>query len=460
MARIMIAATGSGCGKTTVTCAILQALQNRGYGLTALKCGPDYIDPMFHRTVTGTAAGNLDSFFMPPEFLQSRLAEQEEYYDLCVLEGAMGFYDGIGSSTEASAWHIACLTATPVILVLSCRGMGCNSIGAMLRGFLWRNDHHIAGVIFNQLSAGLYAEVCAAIADLPVKPLGYFPNKEAFALGSRHLGLVTAAEIQHLQEKMHELAQQAEQSLDLDSLVQLANTAQPLPRRPFVLEKATAQPVTIAVARDKAFCFLYEENLQVLLQLGARLAFFSPLEDKHLPDTCCGLYLCGGYPELYGAALAANKDMLTAIKHAIDTGMPVIAECGGFLYLHQILEDAEGKRWPLVGVLPGKAWPTEKLQRFGYITLEAQGENLSAQNDLQIRGHEFHYWESDCCGDGFLAHKAGRQRSWRCVNSHENLYAGFPHLYFYSNPDFARGFIRKAAAYGTFNSIVTANKTD
>lgn len=460
MARVMLAATGSGCGKTTITCAVLQALQNRGYGLAALKCGPDYIDPMFHRTITGTAAGNLDSFFMPPELLQSRLAEQEDCYDMCVLEGAMGFYDGIGSSTAASAWHIACLTATPVILVLACRGMGCNSIGAMLRGFLWRQNHHIAGVIFNQLSAGLYAEACAAIADLPVKPLGYFPQNAAFTLGSRHLGLVTAAEIQHWQEQLNELARQAEQSLDLDALVQLANTAQPLPRRSFVLESATAQPVTIAVARDNAFCFLYEENLQLLRQLGARLVFFSPLEDQQLPEGCCGLYLCGGYPELYGAELAANTAMLAAIKQAIGKRMPVIAECGGFLYLHQILEDAEGRQWPLVGALPGKAWPTEKLQRFGYVTLEAQGENLSAQQNLQIGGHEFHYWESDCCGDGFLAHKAGRQRSWRCVNSSASMYAGFPHLYFYSNPDFARGFIRKAAAYGNLNSIATANKTD
>ncbi len=459
MARIMIAATGSGCGKTTITCAILQALQNRGYNLAALKCGPDYIDPMFHCTVTGTAAGNLDSFFMPPAFLQSRLAEQEACYDCCVLEGAMGFYDGIGSSTEASAWHMACVTATPVILVLSCRGMGCNSIRAMLRGFLWQKEHHIAGVIFNQLSAGLYAEVCAAIADLPVKPLGYFPRKDAFTLGSRHLGLVTAAEIGHLQKIMQELAQQAEQSLDLDGLVQLAHTVQPLPQNSVMLERVAAQPVTIAVARDKAFCFLYDENLQALQQLGARLAFFSPLEDERLPDDCCGLYLCGGYPELYGAALAANKRMLATIRQAIGKGMPVIAECGGFLYLHQILEDAEGKQWPLVGALPGKAWPTEKLQRFGYVTLEAQGENLSGKKELQIRGHEFHYWESDCCGDGFLAHKAGRQRSWRCVNSSENLYAGFPHLYFYSNPDFVRGFIRKAATYGDFNSIVTTNQS-
>ena len=179
----------------------------------------------------------------------------------------------------------------------------------------------------------------------------------------------------------------------------------PCREKPFALEQATAQPVTIAVARDKAFVFCMKKIYRCCSSWVQGWRFFSPLEDKQLPDTCCGLYLCGGYPELYGAALAANKDMLTAIKHAIDTGMPVIAECGGFLYLHQILEDAEGKRWPFVGALPGKAWPTEKLQRFGYITLEAQGENLSAQNDLQIRGHEFHYWESDCCGDGFLAQK-------------------------------------------------------
>ena len=459
MARIMIAATGSGCGKTTVTCAVLQALKDRGCDLAALKCGPDYIDPMFHRAVIGTAAGNLDSFFMPADFLRSRLAEQEARRELCVLEGAMGYYDGIGSSTEGSAWQMACLTATPVVLVLSCRGMGCHSIAAVLRGFLAQENHQIAGVIFNQLSAGLYEDVCAAMASLPVRPLGYLPRQEAFRLESRHLGLVTAQEVQALQEKMARLARQAEQSLDLDGLLELAATARPLERRAFVVEPVAEQPVTIGVARDSAFCFLYEENLQLLRQLGAELAFFSPLADGHLPEDCCGLYLCGGYPELYGAQLAANKTLLAEIKAAIDGGMPVIAECGGFLYLHRTLEDETGKRWPLVGALPGKAWPTGKLQRFGYVTLEAQGENLSGQSGLAIRGHEFHYWESDCCGHGFVARKAGRSRSWLCVNSSESFYAGFPHLYFYSNPDFARGFIRKAVAYGRLNGIAAADQT-
>lgn len=459
MARIMIAATGSGCGKTTVTCAVLQALKNRGCHLAALKCGPDYIDPMFHRAIIGTAAGNLDSFFMTAELLRSRLAEEEALRELCVLEGAMGYYDGIGSGTEASAWQIARLTATPVVLVIACRGMGCHSIAAVLRGFLAQADHQIAGVIFNQLSAGLYGDVCAAIASLPVRPLGYLPRQEAFRLESRHLGLVTAQEVQVLQEKMERLARQAERSLDLDGLLQLAKTAQPLEQREFVLEPVTRQSVTIGVARDSAFCFLYEENLRLLRRLGAQLAFFSPLADGHLPEGCCGLYLCGGYPELYGAQLAANESLLAEVRAAIDGGMPVIAECGGFLYLHQTLEDESGKRWPLVGALPGRAWPTGKLQRFGYVTLEAQGANLSGQRGIQLRGHEFHYWESDCCGEGFLAHKAGRDRSWPCVNSSESLYAGFPHLYFYSNPDFVRGFIRKAVAYGRLNSIAAADQT-
>jgi cobyrinic acid a,c-diamide synthase len=211
------------------------------------------------------------------------------------------------------------------------------------------------------------------------------------------------------------------------------------------------------VARDKAFCFLYAENLQLLQQLGAELVYFSPLTDKHLPEGCQGLYLCGGYPELHGMQLSANESLRMELRAAIANGLPTIAECGGFLYLHETLQDGEGACWPMVGALPGKAWSTDKLQRFGYITLEAQGIHLAGKDPCQIRGHEFHYWESDCCGDGFIARKAGRKRSWPCANSSRTLYAGFPHLFFYSNPDFIKGFLRKAAAYGTSHNFVTTD---
>lgn len=457
MARVMLAATGSGCGKTTITCAVLQALKNRGMQPAALKCGPDYIDPMFHRTVTGTAAGNLDSFFMEPELLRATLGQYEREQDICVLEGAMGYYDGIGSSTDASAWHIAVQTDTPVILIVSCRGMGCNSIAAVVRGFLQQENHHIAGVIFNQLSAGLYPEVCEAVASLPVTPLGYFPKREDLQLGSRHLGLVTAMELENLQETMHKLAAQAEETLNLDGIMQLAQSCAVCDGT--YPELQTEQPVTVAVAKDRAFCFHYKENLELLQRLGAQLLFFSPLEDAELP-ACDALYLCGGYPELYGEKLAANETMRSRICEKIAGGLPVIAECGGFLYLQQTLRDADGTVWPMAGAIAGNAWPTDRLQRFGYITLTAQGENLSGTADCTLRGHEFHYWESDACGDGFLAQKAGRKRSWSCVQSSSVLYAGFPHLYFYSNPEFLRGFLRKAAAYGKACRKVTDNQGD
>lgn len=458
VARIMIAATGSGSGKTTITCAILQALQNRGYRLTALKCGPDYIDPMFHRTITGTAAGNLDSFFMSPDFLRARLGQQESKQDLCILESAMGFYDGLGSTMEASAWQVANETGTPVILILSCRGMGCHSIAAMLRGFcLQQKEHQIKGVIFNQLSAGLYAEVCAAIEDLSVQPLGYFPKNEAFHLGSRHLGLITAAETEHIQELMQQLARQAEQSLNLEGLLQLSQMVTPCSGTLPNIKPVVKVPVRIAVARDQAFCFLYQENIDLLERLGAELVYFSPLQDACLPENCSGLYLCGGYPELYGTQLSQNKSLLHEIKTAIQAGMPTIAECGGFLYLHSWLEDEAGHNWPLVGVLSGKAWPTGKLQRFGYVTLMSQSPNLAGQNGQSIRGHEFHYWESDCCGVDFLAEKPKRNRSWLCAHSNTRFYAGFPHLYFYSNPAFAQGFVREAAVYARANTIIKNN---
>lgn len=448
MARVMLAATGSGCGKTTIVCAILQAFCNRGLQLAALKCGPDYIDPMFHRAVMGVMSGNLDSFFMEPALLRAALWDREKCSDLCVLEGAMGFYDGIASSTDASAWQIAVWTDTPVILIVNCRGMGCHSIAAVVRGFCSQEAHsQIKGVIFNQLSARLYEDVCEVISDLSVQPLGYFPRNEAFHISSRHLGLLTAMEVTEMQEKLQLLAQHAVQSLDLDGIFTLAQQAPCCAGQWPALQPAVSRPVTIAVTQDAAFCFLYEENLRLMEQLGAQLAFFSPLQDSCLPQGTQGLYLCGGYPELYGAVLSANHSLLAEIRLQLTQGMPVIAECGGFLYLHQTLQDAAGNDWPLVGYLQGKAWPTDKLQRFGYVTLTAQRENLAEQAQVQLRGHEFHYWESDCCGVDFIAQKAGRSRSWLCGHSSAVLYAGFPHLFFFSNPAFVKGFLRKAAVY-------------
>jgi len=439
MSRIMISGTNSGCGKTTVTCAVLAALKARGITPTAFKCGPDYIDPMFHRSVSGIQAYNLDPFFLNGDGLRSHLAVHAG--GMSVIEGAMGYYDGIAATDEASAYTVARETQTPVVLVVSARGAGA-SLGAVVEGFArHRPENQIAGVIFNDASESRYADLLQIAESTGIRAYGYMPRKEQWELPSRHLGLLTAGEIGGIKEMLLSLGQQAEQSVDIDGLITLAQTAPPLHA---IIKAECFQTAKkhLAVARDEAFCFIYEENLELLRELGCELIFFSPLHNKSLPENINGLYLCGGYPELHVKALSDNKSMLESIRRTVYAGLPTIAECGGFLYLNETLDGA-----PMCGVICGAAFETKKLQRFGYITLTADRDNLLCKAGGQIHAHEFHYWDSSLPGDDFTAKKAGREISYPCVHATDTLYAGFPHLYFPANPAFAENFTERMARY-------------
>jgi len=438
MNRLMISGTNSGCGKTTVTCALLAALKARGVTATAFKCGPDYIDPMFHRAVSGVKAYNLDPFFLDGDGLRSHLASHAG--TLSLMEGAMGFYDGIAATNESSAYTVARETRTPVVLVVSARGAG-GSLGAVIEGFArHRPDSRIEGVLFNDAGEARYPDLERIAENAGMRAYGYMPRGEVWALPSRHLGLLTAGEITDLKDKLWALGSQAEQSLDIDGLLALAETASELPRTKRPRTQGAAH-VRLAVARDEAFCFLYEENLEMLEALGCELLFFSPLKDSALPANSKGLYVCGGYPELYSQTLT-GRPLLRSIRQAIENGLPTIAECGGFLVLHETLDGL-----PLCGVIRGAAFETKKLRRFGYITLTAGRDNLLCEAGESIRAHEFHYWDSACPGDGFTARKAGRAISYACVHATDSLYAGFPHLYFPANPVFAERFVQKMARY-------------
>lgn len=450
MARIMITATGSGCGKTTITCGILWALKQRGLNPKALKCGPDYIDPMFHKTVMGISSGNLDSFFMDESFLKYRLQQQEEESDICLLEGAMGFFDGIADTTSASAYEVALMTGTPSVLIINCRGMGIHSVLATLCGYLSYRTGTIRGVIFNQLSANLYNELKVELdrmiqeQKLPrILSLGCFPKIDDIEWKSRHLGLITPQETAEIQTQLQLIGEQTEKYLDIEQLLQIAGEVECITEKEPVIAKAVDTPVRIAVANDSAFCFYYEENLQLLKKMGAEPVYFSPLSDTGIPKDCSGVYLGGGYPELYGKELSKNRLCRESLQQAILEGLPVIAECGGFLYLHETLQDETGKKWPMVGVVKGNTFPTNKLGRFGYITLEKKGLDRNSS----IKGHEFHYWDSTACGSDFIARKAGRNKNWECGYTDKGSYMGFPHLFFYSNPEYVSDFLKAAAEY-------------
>lgn len=449
--RVLLAAGASGSGKTLITCGLLQALVNRNLKTASFKCGPDYIDPMFHSRVIGTKSRNLDTFFTGKERTKYLLEKNAAGYDIAVMEGVMGYYDGVaGTTTKASAYDLASTTDTPVILIVNSRGMSV-SLAAYVKGFLeYKKDSHIKGVIFNQMSPMLYPRMKELLeGELSVKVLGYVPKVEDCVIESRHLGLVLPEEIPELKARLQKLSEVLEKTLDIDGILDLAEEAPELETGTDLVKENpafayhTEEKVRIGLADDEAFCFFYADNLSLLEQMGAELVHFSPAHDRELPADLDGLLLCGGYPELNGKELEKNQSMCTAIREAITGGMPCLAECGGFMYLHEEMEDMDGEFHKLCGVIPGKAFRTPKLTRFGYITLtEKEDTGLG-----EVPAHEFHYFDSTDCGEDFHAAKPASKRGWDCIHKKGRLMAGFPHLYYYGNPEVPARFLTNAQEY-------------
>ena len=441
--RIMISAPASGSGKTLVTCGLLTAFKKRGIEQKSFKCGPDYIDPMFHREVLEVPSENLDIFLAGEENLKKLFAARTGDGSLAVLEGAMGLYDGLGGITpEASAYEVARLTKTPIVLVIDAKGMGYSLI-PLLQGFLMRDKEHlIGGVILNRTSAMFAKTIAPRIEEeTGIRVFGCLPVQKQVSIGSRHLGLLLPQELSDLKEQLSGVAEALEKNVDLDALLSLAETAAEHPvsdESRFPAKEAGKNwgaEVPIAVARDEAFCFYYEENLRMLERAGAKLIYFSPLHDKKMPEAA-GFLLGGGYPELYARELSENTSMLESILAAIQADIPSLAECGGFLYLHETLEDPDGVRYPMVGAVRGNAYNTGKLGRFGYVTL--------TRGEKSIRAHEFHYYDSENNGADYLAVKPVTGRSWNCMHEGEHFLWGFPHLYYASAPWLVEQFIKEA----------------
>ena len=441
MMQFLIAAPRSGSGKTTVTCAVLAALKRRGADPCAFKSGPDYIDPMFHRSALQVASHNLDLFLSGREMVRALYARYAAGHGAAVCEGAMGFYDGQGLTTRASAWELAETLGLPVLLVVQPKGASV-TLAAQIQGLVhFRPNSHIAGILLNDCSEKLYKMLKTLLeteTGLPV--LGYLPHLPGAAVESRHLGLKAADEIADLQEKIALLADSL--VLDWEKLAELTEKPEP---EAAAVPAAASGPVRIAVARDGAFCFTYAETLDALRDAGAELAFFSPVHDDALPQNIGGLYLPGGYPELYAKQLSENRAMLSSIRQAVSTGLPTAAECGGFLYLGQSLEDADGKSWPMAGVLPGDGVKAGRLVRFGYAEMTAKADSMLFHAGETLPIHEFHHWDSTANGTAFTARKSEKMQ-WECGFATENFYAGFPHLYWAGTPLPGR-FVRAAERY-------------
>ena len=450
--RILVAALGSGSGKTLLTTGLLTLFQNRGIRCRSFKCGPDYIDPMFHKYVLGIDSCNLDSFFLPQEELRALFQKRAADAELSILEGVMGYYDGIGgNSTAASTYEVAKITDTPVILVLDGKGSSL-SLAAQVKGFLdYRKDSHICGVILNKTNKMVGERLRPEIEKLGVRYLGAVPVCETMDIKSRHLGLTMPQEQSELRGHLNAFAKQLEEYLDVDGILELAGYSKKEESeqsnqtdlnqeetkqdeiRPIDSE---SEPSTrrMAVAMDEAFCFYYQENLDFLRQQGWELIPFSPLHDAALPEQVHAILLGGGYPELYAKELSANEPMLASIRNAHAEGIKILAECGGFLYLQEHLEDEMGNRWPMAGLIHADGFRTEKLGRFGYISLTQNGA-------VRIKGHEFHYWDSTAPGSAFRAEKPQSNRGWDCMYRTDSLLAGFPHLYYLSGPDLILSFL-------------------
>lgn len=447
--RILFAAPASNMGKTTITCGFLAILCKIYHNIVSFKCGPDYIDTLFHSDVLGVPSYNMDTFLMGEEYVKTLFCQNAFQKDFVVLEGVMGYYDGLaGTSTKASTYDIAKLTQTPVIMVVNAKGMSL-SIVAMIKGFLeYQKDSNIKGVILNGITEMLYVKLKEVIErELPIKVYGYLPQKEEFCIQSRHLGLVMPCDIENLKQKIDFLAQEMQKTIDLYGILELAQSAEPLQYQQTkkIVQK---QKCRIAVAKDRAFCFYYQDNIQYLEQNGCTIVYFSPLNDKKLPEKIQGLILGGGYPELYAKELSENTSMLQSIRQQINYGLPVIAECGGFLYLHETLQYESQKEYTMLGIIKAKAYQTNHLKQFGYITLCAKKDNILCKKGEYINAHEFHYCQSTNAGNDFEAKKPLSDKSWNCIHSSETLFAGFPHIYFYGNTHFADNFIQKCIERG------------
>ena len=463
MRRIMIASPSSGSGKTSITIALLNVLKKRGLNIVSFKTGPDYIDPLFHKNVLGVKSHNLDTFFTGKEKTLELFNEASDGADIAVMEGVMGLYDGLGGVLmEGSSYDLAAVTDTPVILIVNAKGMG-KSVAALIKGFLSYDDKKlIKGVILNRTSKSFYSTIKEEIEkELGIRVLGFMPDKKEVSLSSRHLGLVTPDEVESINEIIDILSKELEENVDVDAVLKVAGEA---PDETLGVATGVAsveasgenvvlttnigasnKPV-IAISKDEAFCFLYEENVNELKKAGAEIKYFSPLHDERLPEIADAVILTGGYPEEYLKMLCENESMMRSLKEAADKGMPVVAECGGFMYLHKIIKDKDGSEYKGVGIIDGECYYTGHLVRFGYVEIKEKKFNFLESNGM-IKGHEFHYYDSTYNGDDCIITKAYSKKSYDAVIDKDNMWAGFPHLYYPSGGDWTMGLVKKAVKY-------------
>jgi cobyrinic acid a,c-diamide synthase len=448
----LIAGPSSGVGKTTVTLGVMAALKRRGLTVQPFKCGPDFIDPGHHRRVCQRASRNLDGWMLPAEVNRAIFLQHSASADVSVVEGVMGLFDGAGRSSSAgSTAATAVLLNLPIVLVVDASHMAA-SAAALVHGFAtFDSTVHLAGVIFNQVGSathyGLLKDAVERAGRVP--SLGYLPHDDRLRIPERYLGLVTAGEEIWSEQAVAYLADLVEQHVDLDRLLDVAAVVAPhVDDRPAAPALASAR---IGVARDRAFCFYYEDNLDALRLAGADIVDFSPIHDADLPPGLDALYFGGGYPELWADALSANHSMRAGVKRFIDADQPVYAECGGLMYLAQVIRERGGRTLPMVGALPLTVVMTERLQRFGYVEVTFTRDCLLGAAGTTARGHSFHCSRIEASTPEIpLAYHL--HHTLTDLDDAEGFTAGsvlasYIHLHFLSTPTLASAFVRHAARH-------------
>ncbi len=462
VARLVIAGTHSGVGKTTLSVGLIAALRQRGLSIQPFKTGPDYIDPTYHMLAAGRPCRSLDTWMVPPDRVRTLFAYAASGADVAIVEGVMGLYDGFGYADEqGSTAQVAKLLDAPVVLVLDASGIARSAAAIALGYQKFDLDLTLAGFILNRVGGESHGQGVATAIQRATgrRVLGWLPHDPSLEIPERHLGLVPTAEPGRWHAYIQAAADHVARHLDLDRLLTITQEAQPLTAsnpaailnsgqltvpRPEGDRRVDGHPA-IAVARDEAFSFIYEDNLDLLQAAGAEIVFFSPLHDATLPATTAGVILSGGFPELYAHQLAANEGMRGALHQAYGRGVPIYAECGGLMYLTRSIVDPEGREHPMVGLLPGRSVMAGRLT-LGYRLAQAAGDSWLLAGGETVRGHEFHYstWEGRP-GDLPAAYRllppdgqGEPQPEGACLG---NLWASYVHLHFWSKPELAVRFV-------------------
>ena len=441
--RLVIGGTHSGAGKTTIATALMAAFSRRGLRVQPFKVGPDFIDPGFHQAACGRISRNLDGWMLSRAANLEVFARATADADLAIIEGVMGLFDGrSGSSEEGSTAEMAKWLLAPILLVADAGAMA-RSAAALMRGFeTFDPKLELAGVVFNRIGGDRHAELLrdAVRTYCTTEVVGCLPRYANISIPNRHLGLTLAREA--LTEAiLTEMAAWIKANLDLDRLLTLATERASAIEAPRDAARAAAPTVRIGIAQDPAFCFYYQDNLDLLARCGAELIPFSPIADGELPAGIGGLYLGGGYPELHAERLSANHSMLRAVRKFAESGGPIYAECGGFMYLTEAIVDADGREHPMVGIYPTRARMQPRLAALGYIQPTLTGDCLWAANCCDLRGHQFRYSTIDPMPERNARAYGEPVEGYRW----KSVLGSYVHLHFLSSPAFAEQFVQHCA---------------